>query len=166
MESRDLPAQAGTERPLPHEVWHLKEALAEVTVREIPPPEVMPRLATEDEMPDAAKQVAKKLRANDWLVRVEYGKHSWPKQAEKVENDNGDVTEKIPFGIVESIVVKGKRGGVRLFAQWMTKPWTKDGDKYKFFVAHVIPKVGKVKSAELRKVIESERVNTLDSSVD
>lgn len=129
-----------------------------VQVREIPPPEVMPRLATDEEIPSSAKSCRKKLVANGWTVRVEYGKHSWPKQADKVEDESGEVIEKIPYGIIESIVVKARRGDVRMFAIWMTKPWTKDGDAFKFFTAHFVPSPGKVKSTEMNKLIGSPSV--------
>lgn len=141
--------------PLPHEVWHLKKALDDVTIRAIPEPEVMPRLATDEEIPSGARQVINKMTKAGWKVEVLYGKHSWPKQAEKVEDADGNLVEKIPFGIVESIVVKGRRGKQYLFAIWMTKPWTKSGDAYSFYTSHFIPDVGKVSSPELKRLIDA-----------
>jgi hypothetical protein len=125
----------------------------EVAVRAIPDPIVRPREATADEIPRSAKQTASKLSKHGWTVRVEYGKHSWPKQTESVEDESGEVVEKIKHGIVESIVVKARKGQRRMFAIWMTKPWTKDGDVYKFMTAHFLPNVGKVSSPEMNKQI-------------
>jgi hypothetical protein len=134
----------------------------EIAVRAIPPPEVRPREAYADEIPRAAKQCAKKLEDNGWITRIEYGKHSWPKQAEKIEDEDGNVVERVAFGIVESIVIKARRtkGSTtqRMFAIWMTKPWTKDGDAFKFYTAHFIPDGGKVKSTEMNKLIVKPEV--------
>lgn len=138
---------------IPSSGSHVNAQVTVVEVREIPLPEVPPRPATLDEMPRAAKAMLKKLETNDWRAKVEYGKHSWPKPTEKIENEAGEVVEKIPFGIVESIVVKGRRGKQGMFAVWMTKPWTKDGDSYKFLFAHFYPGVGKVGSDDLKTLI-------------
>jgi hypothetical protein len=149
---------------LPHEIWHLRTAAEAVITREIPQPEIMPRHAFADEIPRSAKIVMSKMDKAGWTVDALYGKHSWPKQAEKIENDNGDVVERVTYGIVESVVVRGRRGKQRMFAIWMTKPWTKDGDAYKFYTSHFIPEFGKVKSPEMNRLIELREGGVNDGS--
>lgn len=140
-------------------------------VQTMPPPEVPVRIITpnetlyEREVPGAAKQMVKRLAKHGWTFDVRYCVGPWTKKAERIErtetivDKDGElaetvvVEEKIIYGQAPSVVLRFHRGEQRGFAMWLAKPWTKDGDKLKFWTAQVRPYLGKLKSDELIKVV-------------
>lgn len=103
-------------------------------------------------VPDAAKQMVKRLEKHGWKHDVRYCVGPWPMQTETEELEDGTV-EKTKYGQAPSVVLRFRRGDQVGFAMWLAKPWTKDGDKMKFHTAQVRPDVGPIKSNELIKLV-------------
>lgn len=103
-------------------------------------------------VPDAAKQMAKRLEKHGWKYDVRYCVGPWPKKSETTELEDGS-EEKVTYGQAPSIVLRFRRDGQRGYAMWLAKPWTKDGDKMKFHAAQVRPWIGLIKSSDLIKLI-------------
>jgi hypothetical protein len=103
-------------------------------------------------IPNGAKLVINRLLKHGWTVLVSYCEGPWQKQTETVDGEDGE--EKIKYGQAKSVLVRARRRQQRLGALWLAKPWTKD-DGYKFYMAHVRPDIGPVKSPELKWIIET-----------
>jgi hypothetical protein len=107
-------------------------------------------------VPDAARQMAKRLHANGWRYDVRYCVGPWPKKSETTELEDGS-EEKVTYGQAPSVVLRFRRDGVVGYAMWLAKPWTKDGTKMKFHTAQVRPGIGLIKSSELIKLVTTPR---------
>jgi hypothetical protein len=137
---------------------HVNREEVQTVVLPMPAPEHPVQTITAEEtlyervVPDAAKQMAKRLTKHGWTHDVRYCVGPWSKQTETTELDDGSA-EKVVYGQAPSVVLRFRRSGQSGFAMWLAKPWTKDGGKMKFHSAQVRPEVGLIKSNELIKIV-------------
>lgn len=143
---------------IPHQTSYTNHEEATTVVLPMPAPEhpVETVKISDPVVPDAARQMAKRLHANGWRYDVRYCVGPWPKKTETTELEDGS-EEKVTYGQAPSVVLRFRRDGQRGYAMWLAKPWTKDGDKLKFHAAQVRPGIGLIKSNDLIKLVTAPR---------
>lgn len=111
-------------------------------IPELPAPEVLARPAAAGEIPKAAKDILKLATAEGWTTEASYARGPWI---------DADDPRKFAY-IVDSMLVRFRRGGQAAVACWVAKPLKKSD--YGFAFAYAGPPVRKLKSTELRALLK------------